>query len=187
MPDLTPKQERFVAEYLVDLNATQAALRSGYSPRTAHKIGSENLHKPAVIEAIAAAQASRAERAELTADMVVSELRALGFSNMRDYVDEDGALRPLHELTREQSAAISELTVTDVVVVRGEQSTVVSRKTKLKLAAKREPLVDLGKHLGLWNGEGPETSHVTFIVNFAPRRQSRRLSYVDQEREAEED
>ena len=52
MAKLTPKQQRFVDEYLIDLNATQAAIRAGYSPKTAHSIGAENLIKPEVQKAI---------------------------------------------------------------------------------------------------------------------------------------
>ena len=76
MARLTPKQARFVAEYLVDLNATQAAVRAGYSAKTARQAGSENLTKPAVSEAVADAQAERAARASVTADWVVQRLAA---------------------------------------------------------------------------------------------------------------
>jgi phage terminase small subunit len=71
---LTPKQQRFVQEYLIDLNATQAAIRAGYSPKTARSIGDENLTKPDIAAAIAAAQDERRERVELTQDMVVEGL-----------------------------------------------------------------------------------------------------------------
>ena len=69
---LTPKQERFVAEYLIDLNATQAAIRAGYSEKTAQMIGSENLAKPMVAAAVAAAVAKRSERTEITQDYVLA-------------------------------------------------------------------------------------------------------------------
>lgn len=75
MAKLTPRQERFVAEYLIDLNATQAAIRAGYSARTANRMGAENLSKPGIAAAIAAAQAERAERTELTQDWVLTTLQ----------------------------------------------------------------------------------------------------------------
>ena len=68
---MTPKQQRFVQEYLVDLNATQAAIRSGYSKKTARFIGAENLTKPNIAAAIAAAVAKRSERTEVTQDYVL--------------------------------------------------------------------------------------------------------------------
>ena len=69
---MTPKQKRFVAEYLCDLNATQAAKRAGYSEKTASETGYENLRKPQIAAAIAAGQAARSERAEVTADYVLA-------------------------------------------------------------------------------------------------------------------
>lgn len=71
---MTPKQERFVQEYLIDGNATQAAIRSGYSEKTAHNIGGENVKKPAIMAAIAAGQAARAARVQVSADYVLQRL-----------------------------------------------------------------------------------------------------------------
>jgi len=73
---LTPKQQRFVDEYLIDLNATQAAIRAGYSERTAAEIGWENLSKPHVAHAIALAQAERATRTHIAQDDVIRGLLA---------------------------------------------------------------------------------------------------------------
>lgn len=70
---MTPKQQRFVEEYLIDLNATQAAMRAGYSQQTAHSIGHENLSKPEIAEAIAKAAADRAERVKIDADYVLRQ------------------------------------------------------------------------------------------------------------------
>ena len=74
MAKLTPKQKRFVAEYLVDLNATQAAIRAGYSGRTAEQIGYQLLQKTSVSSAIQEAMQKRAERVEITQDYVISGL-----------------------------------------------------------------------------------------------------------------
>lgn len=73
---LTAKQARFVEEYLVDLNATQAAIRAGYSERTAKAIGCENLTKPDVIAAVSAAQDKRTKKVELTQEWVLERLAA---------------------------------------------------------------------------------------------------------------
>lgn len=75
MANLTPKQQRFVEEYLIDLNATQAAIRAGYSEKTAKEIGSENLTKPNIQKAIEEAQNKRAERTEITQDYVLSNIQ----------------------------------------------------------------------------------------------------------------
>ena len=71
---LTAKQERFVQEYLVDLNATQAAIRAGYSEKSAYQTAFETLKKPEIQDAIAAAQKARAERTEVTQDDVIRGL-----------------------------------------------------------------------------------------------------------------
>lgn len=74
MANLTPKQQRFVEEYLIDLNATQAAIRAGYSEKTAYSVGHENLKKPEIQKAIEEAKNQVSKRTELTVDMVVNGL-----------------------------------------------------------------------------------------------------------------
>lgn len=71
---LTPKQQRFVEEYLIDLNATQAAIRAGYSEKTAYAVGHENLKKPEIAKALSAARGERSQRTEITADYVLSTI-----------------------------------------------------------------------------------------------------------------
>ena len=74
MTGLTDKQQRFVDEYLIDLNATQAAIRAGYSEKTAKEIGSENLTKPNIAKAIQEAQSRLSNKAQVTVEMVVQGL-----------------------------------------------------------------------------------------------------------------
>jgi len=134
---LTDRQDRFVKEYLVDLNATKAAKRAGYSKRTA----------------VQKAQAERGKRTEIEADAVVRELGKIGFANMLDYltIGKDGdPYVDLSDLTREQAAAIGEVTVEDFTEGRGEDKRDV-RRVKFKLSDKRGALVDLGRHLGMFN------------------------------------
>ncbi len=87
MEKLTDKQKRFVQEYLVDLNATQAAIRAGYSERNADKIGSELLGKTRVSTAIQLAMEERKQRTKITQDMVIEELKKIGFADAADYTD----------------------------------------------------------------------------------------------------
>lgn len=75
--ELTPKQQRFVQEYLLDMNATQAAIRAGYSERTAKSIGQENLTKPDIKAAIEQAQQKVSERLGITQDWVLSNLKTV--------------------------------------------------------------------------------------------------------------
>jgi phage terminase small subunit len=158
-PALTAKQQRFVDEYLIDLNATQAAIRAGYSEKTAYSIGNENLSKPEIAKAIEGAQTARAKRTEITADRVLTELGKLGFSNMQDYMragaDGDPYL-DFSNLTREQAAALAEVTVEDFKDGRGEDARDV-RRVKFKLTDKRAALVDIGKHLGMFKDQVEHT------------------------------
>lgn len=84
MSKLTAKQQRFVDEYLIDLNATQAAIRAGYSAKTANEIGAENLAKPSIAKAIAESQTKRAERTEITQDMVLERWWGIATANPND-------------------------------------------------------------------------------------------------------
>lgn len=149
---LSPRQQRFVSEYLIDLNATQAAIRAGYSTKTAGSIGAENLTKPEIAAAVAEAQLKRAGRLEVTADRVLAELAKLGFANMADYmrvgVDGDPCL-DFSDLSRDQAAALVEVTVENFKDGRGEEARDV-RRVKFKLADKRQALVDVGRHLGMF-------------------------------------
>lgn len=175
---LTPKQERFVAEYLIDLNATQAAIRAGYSAKTAKQAGSENLSKPDVAEAVQAAMKKREQRTEITQDRVLKELAKLGFANMQDYMSvtkEGEPFADLSKLTRDQAAAITEFTVEDFTEGRGEDARDV-RRVKFKLADKRAALVDIGRHLGMFKdkiehtgaGGGPIQSETVTRIELVP-------------------
>jgi len=147
---LTPKQERFVAEYLIDLNATQAAIRAGYSEKTATEQGSRLLTNVKVQQAIAKGQNKTAAKLEITKERIVEELAKIGFSNMLDYMragtDGDPYL-DFSNLTREQAAALAEVTVEDFKDGRGEDARDV-RRVKFKLHDKKGALVDMAKMLG---------------------------------------
>jgi phage terminase small subunit len=151
----------------VDLNATQAAIRAGYSTKTAAEIGAENLRKPQIAEAVQKAIHARAERTQISADRVLAELAKIGFSDIRRAVNwysqvnvaavdaegiegeaEDGSLRfavlnqveliSSDEIDDDTAAAIAEVSMTD------------KGGLKIKLHDKRQALVDLGRHLQLF-------------------------------------
>lgn len=149
---LSNKHQLFVAEYLIDLNATQAAIRAGYSPKTAGVQCDRLLKIPHVAAAIAKQQGKRLQKLEITAERVLNELALIGFCNMKDYmrVGADGdPYLCFSELTRDQAAALAEVTVEDFKDGRGEDARDV-RRVKFKLADKRAALVDMGKHLGMF-------------------------------------
>lgn len=138
---MTKKQKRFVEEYLIDLNATQAAIRAGYSPETAGAIGAENLKKPEIKSRIDKAMAERSRRTGVSADRVIQELARIGFAKLTDVVNPETA-----EIRR--GASEDDLACIQSVKVKpGEFGT----EREVKLYDKRAALVDLGKHLGIFN------------------------------------
>ena len=94
---LTGKQQRFVEEYLIDLNATQAAIRAGYSEKTAHVIGPENLGKPEICTAIDAARSKRSEKTQIDAEWVLRRLAEEAEADFADILGADGQLLPVKE------------------------------------------------------------------------------------------
>ena len=89
---LTPKQDMFVREYLIDLNATQAAIRAGYSAKTAAQIGEENLRKPDIAKAIQAGMDQRSQRTNITAEEVLANIKRIA-QKAEDMDDNGNALR----------------------------------------------------------------------------------------------
>lgn len=149
---MTPKQERFVQEYLIDLNATQAAIRAGYSAKTAEQQGYQLLQNTSVAAAVAAGQAKVARKTGITAEMIVAEMAKIGFANMADYMKATAGGDPYLDfsaLTRDQAAALGEVTVDDFVDGRGENARAVKR-VKFKLHDKLSALEKIGKHLGMF-------------------------------------
>jgi phage terminase small subunit len=147
---LTAKQQRFVDEYLIDLNATQAAIRAGYSEKTAYSIGEENLKKPDIKAAIALGREKLQERTEVTQDRVINELAKLGFFDPRKFFNPDGTARNITELDDTTAAAIVSIEVFEEYEGRGDERAFIGYTKKYKLADKRAALVDLGKHLGMF-------------------------------------
>lgn len=146
---LTPKQQMFVEEYLIDLNATQAAIRAGYSEKTAYSIGEENLRKPVIAAAINSAMEGRSKRTEITSDNVLQEIAKLAFSNVQGIFDAEGRLKPIHQLPPEIAASISSV---EVVTSRvpGSDPVELEYTSKIKFWDKRGSLELLGKHLKLF-------------------------------------
>lgn len=157
---LTPRQAAFAREYLIDLNATQAAIRAGYSEKTARAQGNRLLTNAYISAAIAEGQQERAERLQIDADTVLQEIAKLAYVNMRDFIritPNGDAYIDLSDLTRDQAAALAEITVEDFLDGRGEDSREV-RRVKIKLADKKGSLELLGKHLGLFTDRVDLTS-----------------------------
>ena len=147
---LTPKQARFIEEYIVDLNATQAAVRAGYSPKTAFCIGIENLKKPLIKKHLAERQREIAGEIGISQKRVLEEYSKLAFFDPRKLYDKNGEFKPVHELEAEVAAAL-----TSIKEKEGEK--------EYKYGDKKGALDSLAKHLGLFKDE-EETKGVTINI-----------------------
>lgn len=146
MAELNAKQSRFVAEYLVDLNATQAAIRAGYSKRTAKAIGHELLTKPDIQSAINAANRKRQERTEITQDRVLEELARLAFSDIRKLYNANGELLRPEDWPDDVAASVASMEVVTKNLGEGE----VEYVAKVKTWDKTRGLEMLGRHLKMF-------------------------------------
>lgn len=141
---LTDKQKKFVEEYLIDLNATQSAIRAGYSPKTANEQGARLLANVSIQEAISKAMAERSRRTGINQDRIVQELARIAFVKITDVVDPDGEINA--NASDDDLACIESYKVEDSDSVNGSSS-----KREVKLASKIKALELLGKHVGMWN------------------------------------
>lgn len=141
---MTKKQKRFVEEYLMDLNATQAAIRAGYSPDSARDIGCENLTKPNIKAAIDRAMAERSRRTGINQDRVIQEIAKLAFLNPVDVIDMDEAT-VRGEAHRDDTACIASVKVKNIPTDDGAIT-----EREVKTYDKLKALELLGKHLGMF-------------------------------------
>lgn len=159
---LTKKQRVFVDEYLIDLNATQACIRAGYSARNADVIGPQLLGKTWVAEAIQSAMRERSARTGITADRVVAEIAKIAFADPRKVMQwgPDGVeLLPSNSLSDEDAAIISEVS---------ESRSETGGSLKVKLYSKLDALEKLARHIGVYDAESRmkgQGAPVTIVVS----------------------
>lgn len=139
---LSAKQQCFVDEYLIDLNATQAAIRAGYSPKTATAIASENLSKPSISAAIACAMAERSKRTGITQDRILEELAKVAFIKLTDIVDDTGKIKA--GATDEDRACIE-----SIKYKRTDTDTGYSEEREVKASSKLKAIELLMRHTGM--------------------------------------
>lgn len=165
---LTPKQLRFVQEYLKDLNATQAAIRAGYSSRTAMQQGSRLLSKAEVAQAVAERADRVTAKAEVTVERIVQEAAAIAFHDARKLFRDDGTLKDPHELDDETAAAIAGLEVEELFEGRGKAREHVGRLHKVKRWEKTKALELLAKYRKMFD-DAPKVNVNAGAIVFLPR------------------
>ncbi len=150
---LTPKQQRFVEEYPIDLNATQAYIRAGYSGKGAQQSALVLLSNPVIAAALQKEQVARSERTGIEADQVVLELARVAFSKLTDAVTWDGEGMTLHDsgtLSTDVKAAVREVRAVRTIV-RGKNEYESERiEQSIKFHDKLKALELLGRHLGMF-------------------------------------
>lgn len=162
---LSAKQARFVEEYLIDLNATQAAIRAGYSEKTANKQGSQLLGKTGISAAIADGQSLRSNRTGITQDRVLAELAKIGFSDLRMALTSEGGIIDTQDWDDDFAGAVASMEI--VRRPSGEYDDegkpIMAHVAKIRTWDKLSALEKLGKHLGMFAGEAPSiTVNVPF-------------------------
>lgn len=141
---MTKKQKLFVEEYLIDLNATQAAIRAGYSPASARQIADENMSKYDIKNAIEKALAERSKRTGINADRIVTELAKIAFLNPSNVINFQNA-SVLETADEEDLACISSLKIKRSFSITGD-----SVEREIKIYDKIKALELLGKHIGMF-------------------------------------
>ena len=154
---LTAKQERFCQEYLIDHNASQAAIRSGYGSRNANVTGPRVLANVGVRARIAELTGKQATRLEIKADTVLKELLLLAKSDVKEIFDENGNLKAVHEIPEDVRRAIAGV---ETFVDKDGDIT-----KKIKLWDKPKALEMLGRHLKLFTDKVEHSGKVTFDLN----------------------
>jgi phage terminase small subunit len=149
--ELTKKQEFFIAEYLVDLNATRAAVAAGYAKRGAAVTGSRLLRNAKVAQRIAPKHGQRLEKLEISADRVVAEIGRIAFFDPRKLFNEDGSPRDIKDLDDDTASAVAGLEVVELFDgSEGDQKHVTGLMKKIKLADKLKALELAGRYLKLF-------------------------------------
>jgi len=147
---MTPKEHRFCEEYIVDLNASQAAIRAGYSRHTAYAIGSENLKKPEIAAEIDRLKAERSERTKVDADFVLKRLAQIAEADLNDLYDEAGRLLPVSDWPLIwRQGLVAGIDVEELFDGTGEERSQVGEVKKIKTIDRIRALELIGKHVSV--------------------------------------
>lgn len=155
MGSLTPKQARFVEEYLKDLNATQAAIRTGYSVSSAEVQGCTLLSNPKVAATVKAVVDARSQRTQITADIVLFELLRLAKVDIGQAFDEVGNLKPIQDIPEDVRRSIASIEVVEEFEGKGADKEQIGWTKKIRFWDKTKALELLGRYLRLWAGDAP--------------------------------
>lgn len=169
---LNPKQIAFCEEYIIDLNATQAAIRAGYSAKTAQAQSSRLLSNVMVNECITELKANRSERTAINADYVLNRHHDIDQLDVLDILDDSHALKPIKDWPKAWRISISGIEISELFEGRGEDREHIGFLKKIKMPDKIKNLELLGKHVGVnaySKGEEAEGEAQPLTINFEVR------------------
>jgi phage terminase small subunit len=189
MKNLTTRQQRFTEEYLVDCNATQAAIRAGYSPKGATVRGSELLANRNILGRISDLRKMQADRTGVNADRVVSELASIGFLKPDKFFKFDNgmAILDFSRLTEEDAKGIAEIQQEVYVEKDGTADGRIVKRTRIKFQNKLQALEALAKHTGIYNRDNENRRRelrevvkeaMREVERMTPEERSERLSVL---------
>lgn len=174
MDQLTPKQRLFVAEYIIDLNATQAAKRAGYAPASAYQQAHALLKKIEIRDAIADAQKERSRRLRIDQDFVLQRLANLADIDLADACHPDGTLKNIHDMPKSVRQALVGVDVFEEFKGNGDERELVGSTKKVRFADRLKALELLGRHLKLFTDKIEHSGQVDIAARLAEGR--RRLA-----------
>ncbi len=175
---LTNKQANFVAEYQKDMNATQAAIRAGYSSKSAEVIAAHLVKKSQVTEAIEKAMKSRLQKIGVYAERVLTELARVGLSDIRSLYDDEGRLKHPKDWDENTAAAIAGVEVMEEFEGKGKDKKYVGTTKKVRVFDKVRALEHLGKHLGIFPTEKKEEDGGIRDINLTNLELSAKIVYL---------
>lgn len=167
---LTDKQAKFCEEYLIDLNATQAAIRSGYSEKTAYSIANENLRKPEILACLKKKLDKIQNETGITPKRVLEEYAKIAFYDIRKAYTVDGAIKDVREFDDETAGVVASLETYEELQYddkEGERIKVGEVK-KVKLHDKLRALEALGRHLGIFEKDNEQKVIAPPTINILP-------------------
>lgn len=162
---LTKRQAKFIDEYLVDLNATQAAIRAGYSKRTADVIGIENLGKPKIASAIQRRRDELKASTQMDQEWVLKRYKMLTDYCIDDFFYDDGSMKPFSEIPRDKLYAIGGFKQSKRTLTTKDKTFITNTIKEFVLPKKESVLDSIGKHLGMFERDNEQRRPTANVIN----------------------
>lgn len=168
MAILNDKQKRFCEEYLIDLNGTQAAIRAGYSKKTANEQAARLLANVSVSAYVRHLQSKYQKKLDITQDRVLTEFARVAFFDIRNIYNDSNSLKDIKDLDDDSAAALAGVEVYEVFAGTGKDREHIGNTVKVKIHNKIQALEGLAKHLGLFEKDNSQKKPEINLSAFKP-------------------